>query len=864
MGEVYLASDITAGRMAALKLLPPRFTSDPERVKRFQQEARAVVRLNHPNILTVYEIGEATSTYYIASELIEGETLRTRLRRGPMEIAEALDVAIQVASALAAAHEAGIIHRDIKPENIMLRRDGYVKVLDFGIAKLVEPEVPVPSAREEALSPAKTNLGSILGTVRYMSPEQACGAAVDQRTDNWSLGVVLYEMIAGHVPFTGETSEEIIASILQKEPPPLTTSSRRFPTELQQIISSALQKDHARRYCDARDLLEVLKSARRRMDFDAEAERAPRWWRWTRPPTVLAALAFVAALAVALSLFWDRGAARPAPGKSIAVLPFESLNDKSENTYFAAGVQDEILSDLAQIAELKVISRTSANFYKSRKARNSREIGEQLGVANLLEGSVQRFGNRLRIHAQLIDARSDMHLWAQTYDRDISDLFAIQREIAKAIADQLRAKISPAESAAIASAGTRDVIAAQLYARGLAEESQGNLLAAAGLFEQAVMQDPQFVRAYCQLSKAHLTIYFSGEDHTPARRDLALAALEKAERLQPEAGEVHLARARYYYHGFRQYDEARVELDVARRTLPNDPGLYFLLGAIDRRQGRFAEALRNFDRAVELDPRNREFLDTAATTYHSLHRYADEAPLARRIVEISPRDYGARAGFASQALDERGDVWPLHDELRKLQTEGPDTARDISGLWFECARLERDPVAMIQALLLIPREGIRLDTNFVFPREWFAARAAQASGDIAKSRDAFVAARAIAENIVRTQPEEAPGWSLLGRIDAALGHKQEAIAEGRRACELLPITKDAWAGPYYVKDLASIYAATGENDLALEQLALLRQKGVHYGELKLDPTWDALRPDPRFEKLVADLAPRNASSAIQR
>src|SRR5437773_807916 len=309
MGEVYLATDITAGRKAALKLLPARFTGDADRLKRFEREARAVVGLNHPNILTVYEIGEDHSIHYIASELIEGETLRQRLARGRMQLSEAVDIAIQVASALAAAHEAGIIHRDIKPENIMLRPDGYVKVLDFGIAKLAEQEVPVSIPTDEALLLVETNLGSILGTVRYMSPEQARGAPVDKSTDIWSFGVVLYEMVTGHAPFTGETPGEVMASILGMEAPPLTSSIAQTPAELQQIISKALYKEREERYQSAHELLEALKDLRHKLEFEAELERstaAPSWLSWTRSPTVLVLVLLVAALALAFPFYWHR------------------------------------------------------------------------------------------------------------------------------------------------------------------------------------------------------------------------------------------------------------------------------------------------------------------------------------------------------------------------------------------------------------------------------------------------------------------------------------------------------------------------------------------------------------------------------
>jgi serine/threonine protein kinase len=463
MGEVYLATDVIAGRKAALKLLPIRFTGDTARLKRFQQEAHAVVGLNHPNILTVYEIGEDHSIHYIASELIEGETLRRHLMRGPMQLSEAVDIAIQVASALAAAHQAGIVHRDIKPENIMLRPDGYLKVLDFGIAKLAEQEVLVTTPRDEALLLVETNLGSVLGTVRYMSLEQACGAPVDRSTDIWSLGVVLYEMVTGHVPFTGDTPGEVMSSILEKEPPPLTNYVAHTPAELQQIVSKTLRKDREERYRSARELLEALKGLRHKLEFEAElkpATAAPSWLHWIRSPTALvlgALIAVLAALATLLTLRVNHqktisasarntassaAALTPLPEKSIAVLPFENLSKEEENAFFAGGVQDEILANLAKVADLKVISRTSVMKYKSDPERNLREIAKTLGVSHVVEGSVQRAGGRVRVNVQLIDARNDAHLWAEHYDRDFADIFAIQTEIAERIANQLRATLS--------------------------------------------------------------------------------------------------------------------------------------------------------------------------------------------------------------------------------------------------------------------------------------------------------------------------------------------------------------------------------------------------------------------------------------
>src|SRR5258707_2612393 len=509
MGDVYLANDMTAGRKAALKLLPMRFTSDAERLKRFEQEARALVGLNHPNILTVYEIGEDHSTHYIASELIEGETLRQRLMRGRIEVGEAVDVAIQVASALAAAHETGIVHRDIKPENIMLRPDGYVKVLDFGIAKLAESAFAQATAdRAGSMTLAETNLGSILGTVRYMSPEQARGAPVDKGTDIWSLGVVLYEMVTGHAPFAGYTPAETMSSILEKEPPPLTNYLAHAPAELHQIISRTLRKEREERYQSAHELLEALQSLRRSMEFKAALERstkAPLWLRWARSPIASVLLLLVAALALALPFYWHRN--RPLssiPEKSIAVLPFENFSDNKENSYFAAGIQDDVLTSLAKIHELKVISRASVMAYQKPGGRNLREISQALGVANVLEGSVRRTGNRVLVNVQLIDARNDRHIWAERYDRAVAESIGLQGELAAEIAKVLQAKLDSEEKASLGTKPTNNPEAYVLYLRALELEQNAETLkppllpttedwkAVAQLYAQAIALDPAF------------------------------------------------------------------------------------------------------------------------------------------------------------------------------------------------------------------------------------------------------------------------------------------------------------------------------------------------------------------------------------
>jgi TolB-like protein/Tfp pilus assembly protein PilF len=559
-----------------------------------------------------------------------------------------------------------------------------------------------------------------------------------------------------------------------------------------------------------------------------------------------------------------------AAAKSIAVLPFENLSKDEENAFFADGVQDQIRTALAKVADLKVISRTSVMQYKNASTRNLRDIARQLGVAHVLEGSVQRAGGKVRVNAQLINARSDAHEWAENYDRPVDDVFAIQSEIAKAIADQLQAQISPREKAAMSQAPTNDLEANKLYVQAKELESSSffepnekqGWLEAVRLLEEAVTRDPHFLLAYCLLGQVHLDLYWYGDDHTSTRRELAHAVIQNASHLQPDAGEVHFVLALYAYCGFLDYERARTELDLALRALPNDADIYKLIAAIDRRQGRWNEATRNFERAVELDPRNYGVVWETARTYQAMRSYPDSSRLYARAIAISPRQYSARIELALNPLFERADVQPLRAELSKILTEEPRIAEKIADYLFDCALWDRDPEAATYALGVMPPQGMQ-DSNVLSPREWFAGLAARTFGDAAAARSAFTAARVIVEKVVREQPDYVRAWTRLGLIDAGLGHKDDAVWEGRHACELRPISKDAFEGPMLVMNLAIIYAWTGEKDLALEQLAILGQlpAGLYltYGQLKLDPRFDSLRGDPRFEKIVASLAPKGSS-----
>jgi TolB-like protein len=559
------------------------------------------------------------------------------------------------------------------------------------------------------------------------------------------------------------------------------------------------------------------------------------------------------------------------PEKSIAVLPFENLSSDKENAFFTDGVQDEILTDLAKVADLKVTSRTSVNQYREAAGRNLRRIGQELGVAHVLEGSVQRASGKVRVNAQLIDARTDAHLWAQTYDRDLADVFAIQSEIAQTIAGQLQARLSPNEQKAIEQPPTTDLAAHDLYLRARALDALFNdpngreyLLQAAQLLDEAVQRDPNFLLAYCLLTEVHTDLYFGGFDHTPARLELARTALEKAERIQPDSGEVHYAKGVFAYHGNRDFDGARAEFGLARRTLPNSSRLAMISAALDRRQGRWDDAFKNFQRAVELDPRDSTVLEETGFTYIRTRRYAESSPYLERAAAANPNDIYVRLILWSLPYFERGDTVLLRSQLDELLRTNPGDSPRLAAFYVEVALAERNRAAAEQALRLIPAEG-SVDTtlNVLWPRDWYVGLVAKSFGDASGAEKAFAAARANAVRTTQEQPDYPPGWLILGLLDAGLGHKSDAIAEGKRARELLPISKDALDGPIYATYLATIYAWVGEEDLALEELELSVgiPCGVQYGFLKLSPTWDSLRDDPRFKALLAKLAVNEKKAA---
>ena len=855
---VFRARQKSLNRPVALKVISLGQWASKAHLKRFRREAEAAASLEHPGIVPIHEVGERDGSCYFSMKFVEGGQLDEVVRRTPMSIRQAAELIAKVARTVHYAHEHGILHRDIKPGNILLDLKGEPHLTDFGLARLVESESSV------------TQTLDVLGTPSYMAPEQAMGnnESVSSATDVYGLGAVLYQLLTGQPPFAGGATYETIKLLLDTEPKQLRLLNPKVDRDLNTICLKCLEKDPKRRYSSALALAEDLERWLKHEPIQARHTGAfarGRKWMQRNPTSALLAASLVVLAAAAGWIVWKSELIRQPVTTGIAVLPFENLNDQKENSVFADGVQDDILTKLAKIADLKVISRTSVMDYRGK--RNVRQIGDALRVSHVLEGSARRSGDRIYLNAQLIDTRTDTHVWAEQYDRGLNDLFAVQSEIAEKVAERLNAKITATEKLTIEGKPTADLIAFDLYTRGknlfltapFSGHGGADLLEAIDLLNQAVARDPSFFQAYCLLAEVHGFLYWFG-DHTPGRLALEEAAIQAASSLHPDAGETHLLRAGNLYGSHHDYDGALAELEVARRSLPNSPGVFEVMASIQGCQGRWEESIRNWERAVELDPRNVITLFQSGLSYATVRRYAEQKSKLDRILIIDPNNLAVKADRAFVEVDWKADTGSLHQLIDEIRGTNPAAMPKIAGRWLLCALTERDVAAAKDAL--IADDEITLGHNAVLFRPPFAQGIiARMANDENKAQLAFTAARTEQQKIIQAQPDYGPPWCVLGVIDAALGRKDDALREGRRALELLPVKKDPINGILMIKYLAVIAAWVGEKDLACEQLATAVRYpnsglDLSYGDLKLMPWWDPLRGDPRFEEIVASLAPK--------
>jgi TolB-like protein/Flp pilus assembly protein TadD len=872
-GVVFRARQKSLNRTVALKVISLGQWASKAHLKRFRLEAEAAARLEHPGIVPIHEVGERDGQCYFSMKFIEGGQLDEVVRRTPISIREAAELIARVARTVHYAHEHGILHRDIKPGNILLDRNGEPHLTDFGLARLVEADSTVTGTLE------------VLGTPSYMAPEQAAGnnAAVSSNTDVYGLGAVLYQLLTGQPPFAGGTTYETIRLLLDTEPRPPRLLNPKIDRDLSTICLKCLEKDPKRRYSSALALAEDLERWLKHEPIQARRTgifaRGKKWVRRNPSIAVMAAMLLVLAVPLAV-MVWRSEFARQPVTTGIAVLPFENLGEQKENAAFVDGLQDDILTKLAKIGDLKVISRTSVMDYRGK--RNLRQIGNDLRVSHVLEGSVRRAGTHLRLNAQLIDTRTDTHVWAEQYDRDLNELFAIQNEIAQTVAERLNARLSASEKASIEERPTQDLVAYDFYVRAISmiynaqvpftsngcgncpatdENSswksfkESNLPEAVELLNKAVARDPNFFLAYCQLAFAHELM-----GNTPERLALAKSAIDSAFGLRPGSGEAHLALAWHRFWGYSDYDHARAELALAQQSLPNNPQVYELAGSMDRSQRRWPDAIHNLERACELDPRNLPYLINLGSTYLWLHDYDQHTKIMDRIVALHPERRPGRIFRASIEVYRRADTGPWRAEIEKVLTNEPGSEKDpfVTGQRYTLALYDRD---WDTASRLGPVLAQKNSLEWSLPqlgRDFWVGLIARLKGDETSARAAFMRARAQQEEEIRGHPDDVTLLADLGLIDAGLGRKEEALNEGRRAMELGSSVKDSSTESYVKKCFAIICAWTGERELALGQLeALTKTPGSHtYGNLRLSPMWDPLRGDPRFEKIVASLAPK--------
>jgi serine/threonine-protein kinase len=862
-GEVYEAVDPELDRQVALKLLPHRHALNPAMQERFAREARTVAALDHPNIVTIHSVEEADGQRFITMQLVRGRTLAQLIPANGMPMGDLLRVAIPLVEAIAAAHAKGVTHRDLKPANVMVADDGQVKVLDFGLAKLIPPDDGA------TLESGPTLTGTVIGTLNYMSPEQLRGEEADHRSDLFSLGVMLYEMATGTLPFKGKSSIEVAASILRDRPAGLTDGSRGLPRHLGRIIHICLHEEPGRRFQSALDVRNQLRNLRDELETGKAEVAAVSQTRVPKSRRRLAvAAAALALLAVIGAFFIARNTkgptgppATPTPADTsrIVVLPFEDLGQPAVD-YFAPGLTEEISSRLAAVDGLGVISRISADQYAG-SAKTARQIGDELQVAYILRGSVQWAANgsgpsRVRILPNLIRVEDDTQIWTEPYEGSVDDIFQVQSEIAASVAAQLGSRLAgsgPEEAAK--DRPTPSLEAYQAYLRGLhfARRPVYTLenwsLAVEG-FSDAVETDPDFAFAWAWLARAHSIIIHLGLDITDERRQLALRAIERAIELSPETPEIRLAQGYYHYWAEKDYDLALSQFAVAESRLPDHYEVLEGKGYVLRRQGRWAEAVASLEEAFELNPRDAAMAAEVAEAHTSRRNYDEAIRWYDRSIALDPEQVWAYASKASAVRLRDGDLAAARATLEKMP---PSDDTQAAWAWFWQEYYEGEPeLAMAR---LTPDLGPWLQSwEWTEPAALLRAQAQELAGDLAGARDSYLLAEELLRGELARQPDDARRLSSLGLALAGLGRDEDAIHHARRATELMPISRDAMAGASHLADLALVYTRTGRHEEALATTAeLLSQPSlISPPLLRLDPRWRPLAAEASSGQLASE------------
>jgi non-specific serine/threonine protein kinase len=848
MGVVYLARDTRLNRSVALKSIPAQIKNNSTAQMRFKREAELLASLNHPNIAVIYEIIEQNDAAgYLILEYIPGETLSERIKREPLKLEEALSIARQIAEAVSAAHEKGVIHRDIKPSNIKLTPKGRVKVLDFGLAKSSVGE-------GKDIEITSTEPGHIIGTPAYMSPEQARGKDTDHRTDIWSFGCILYHMLTGHLPFEGQTATDTLAQIIERQPD-WQNLSQKIPENIRILLKRCLEKDPERRLGDITDAVTEINYT-----LDKSSSVALR-----SKPSIsqkVAMIIGVVTVGIMLSVislkFIQRNEIQPSPKEiRLVVLPFENLSP-ADDEWFADGMTDEITSRLAGIPGLGVISRQSAMQYKNIK-KGAQQIAKELNVDYILEGTIQRErpwdpNNRIRIRTQLIKATEDIHVWTQTYDKNMREIFQLQSDVAEQVAQGLDITLLGPERKILASIPTENLEAWEYYLRGNEYYHRGGLESdlriAIQMYEKAVELDPTFTLAYAQLSRCHLRVYWF-RDRSDEWLTKAKQAVNKSFELNPDLPEVHLAMGQYYYHGHLDYDRALEQFAIARKRQPNNGELLSYIGYVLRRQGKLEEALANQQKASELNPLSIDIAGQIGLTYLLLREHPQAERWYERVTLLAPDDPRGYYGKAWTYIRWQGST----QKARAVLEEGLKHIKSKNNTDFVNSLIYFDLYdgyyqKALDRLSLKP--GDISDASYFIP---IALRYALIYKYMNKNELAnkyYEEARSILEPKILEQPDDARLHSSLGITYAGLGRKEDAIRAGKLAVELLPVTKDLMGGLSKITDLARIYVMVGELDASIDQLEFLLSKpgAMTVPILLCDPVWIPLRDHPHFKKLI--------------
>ncbi len=859
MGKVYRAEDKNLKQEVALKLIKPEIAKDRKTIERFRNELKVTRNIRHKNVCGMYDLAEEEGTHYITMEYVRGEDLKSFIHRsGQLAVGTVVRIALQVCEGLSEAHRLGVVHRDLKSSNIMIDKEGNVRIMDFGIARSLEAK-------------GITDAGMIIGTPEYMSPEQAEAADIDERSDIYSLGVILYEMVTGKLPFGGDTALSIAMKHKSEEPQPPKEINAQIPEDLNSLILKCMEKDKKRRYQKAEDLVSELSKVEKGFPTTERimAEQKPKAETHRKPyQTFLipAILIFVALIAIISFLFFGgilrRGKpeaealGQPAQKKKIVVLPFENLG-LPEDEYFAAGMTEEITSRLAAVSGLGVISRSSAVQYDKR-GKMMQQIGEDFGVAYVLEGTVRwdhgpEGKNRVRVTPQLIRAADDTHLWSASYDRVIDDIFVVQSEIAEQVIKQLDVTLLEPERQGLNTRPTANIEAYQAYLRGLhysyrPDFAEENYRMAVGMLERTVDLDPGFALAYAELAYAYSQLYHFGYDRTEECVSGAKAAIDRAFELQSELPEVHMHLGSYYYYVHKDYDRALEEFGIAEQGLPNDTRISENKAYIWRRQGKFKESTSLLKRAFELSPQDAGIALNLAISYTALREYQKAEDCYNRSIFLAPDQADAYAFKAVNYWMWEGDLGKARAALEEIPVKKNPF---VFSIWVSQAMLERDYQAALDRLSSASVDCFEGSDIFI-PKAQLEGLIYRLMKKPELAHASFDSARMILEKEIKARPDDARLHSSLGIVYAGLGRKEEAVREGQLAVKLCPISKDAIVGTTYMEDLASTYIMVGEYEAALDQIEYLLfiPSFLSSFYLRIDPEFDPLRDHPRFKRLL--------------